>query len=73
MTIVNRRNALLGWTFFKLVKAAVKWKARELSPGTVEGKRRPNRSAIFIGLAAVVGALLFWRRGRGEGETEPNA
>jgi hypothetical protein len=69
MSIVNRRNAVLGWTVWALVKRALKRKAKAAVPGTVEGTHRPNRSAsVLSALAAVVGALWFWRH-RGD-ETE---
>jgi hypothetical protein len=58
--IVNRRNAVLGWTVWKVGKRVGKKKARQAAP-SVEGGR-PNKSAIAIALAAVAGALAFWRR-----------
>jgi hypothetical protein len=69
MSIVNRRKAVLGWTVWAFAKRALKRKARAAVPGTVEGTHRPNRSATFLSaLAALVGALWFWRRR--EHETE---
>lgn len=62
MGVVNRRNAVLGWTVWAFAKRALKRKARAAVPGTVEGSRRPNVSAaILSALAAVLGALWFWR------------
>ena len=62
MGIVNRRNAVLGWGFWKLGKSAVKWKAKSAAPA-VEGGR-PNKSLLAVTLAGVVGALTFWRKRR---------
>jgi hypothetical protein len=61
MGIVNTRNAVLGWTVWKLAKRALKRKAKDAIPGTVEGTKRPNKSAIAAAVAAAVGAAMFWR------------
>ena len=62
MSIVNRRNAVLGWTVWSLAKRTLKRKAKAAVPGTVEGTYRPNRSAaVLSALAAAGGALWFWR------------
>ena len=63
MGIVNRRNALLGWSVWKLTKTVARLKARRAAP-SVEGGR-PNRSLIALSVATVVGVLTFWRRRRG--------
>jgi hypothetical protein len=69
MSIVNRRNAVLGWTVWAFAKRALKRKARAAVPGTVEGSHKPNRSASALSvIAAIVGALWFWRHR--EHETE---
>lgn len=62
MTIVNRRNAVVGWLTWLTAKRVLKRKAREAVPGTVEGSKRPNKGAIATALAAVGGVLWFWRR-----------
>jgi hypothetical protein len=67
MGIVNRRNAVLGWGTWKLGKRAMKRKAKGATP-TVEGGR-PNKSALAVGLAGIAGALTFWRKRRGSGES----
>jgi hypothetical protein len=62
MSIVNRRNAVLGWTVWAFAKRALKRKAKAAVPGTVEGSHKPNRSAtVLSALAAILGALWFWR------------
>jgi hypothetical protein len=62
MTILNKRNAVMGWLTWLAAKRVLKKKAREALPGTVEGSKRPNKGAIATGLAAVGGLLWFWRR-----------
>jgi hypothetical protein len=70
MSIVNRRNAVIGWGAWKLGKSAVKWKAKSATPGVEKG--RPNKSLLasagLAGLAGLVGALTFWRRSRADSE-----
>jgi hypothetical protein len=59
MSIVNRRNAVVGWLTWLTAKRVLKRKARAAVPGMVEGTRRPNKGALA--LAAVLGGLLwFW-------------
>ena len=68
MSIVNRRNAVLGWLTWLTAKRVLKKKAKEAVPGTVEGTKRPNKGAIVSLLAVVGGALFFWRRSSGDDE-----
>ena len=62
MSIVNRRNAVIGWATWTVGKRVVRRKAKSAVPA-VEGGR-PNKPAVGLlaGAAAVGGALLFWRR-----------
>ncbi len=69
MSIFNRRYAVLGWLTWLGAKTVLKNKARQAVPGTVEGTRRPNKGAIVAAVAAVGGALLFWRSRSGGGES----
>jgi MYXO-CTERM domain-containing protein len=62
VTILNRRNAVLGWGAWKVGKRVAKRKAKGATP-SVEGGR-PNKSLIAVAVASVVGALTFWRRRR---------
>jgi hypothetical protein len=66
MSIVNRRNAILGWLTWLTAKRVLKRKARQALPGTVEGSMRPNKGAIVSLLALVGGALWLWRRSGGD-------
>jgi hypothetical protein len=69
MSIVNRRNAILGWTVWTISKTAAKRKAKQaVTPD--DGNGRPGkRAAVLSGLAATGGAVYFWRRRRGDDET----
>jgi hypothetical protein len=66
MGIVNRRNALVGWAAIKVGKRVAKSKASAVVPGTEEDSLRPNKSAIALAIAAIGGALVFWRKRGGE-------
>ena len=59
MAVINKRNAVVGWVVVKLGKRAVKQKAAASVPDAKTG------GAIAGGLAALWGALFFWRRKRG--------
>lgn len=63
MSIINRRNAVLGWAVWTTAKRMATMKARKKLPG-IENSR-PNAPLVavtFAGLAGAVGALAFWRR-----------
>ena len=71
MGIINRRNAIFGWSVWQVVKRMGKRKAREVVPGTGEHAGL-NKSAIATIAAAIGGVLFFWRKKSG-GETTPTA
>ncbi len=62
MSIVNRRNAVLGWGAWKLGKSAVKWKAKSAAPSVESG--RPNKSFLAFAVAGLAGVLTFWHKRR---------
>lgn len=67
MSIVNRRNAILGWTVWQFSKVAAKRKAKQaFEPAS---NRRGKAAAVLSGLAATGGALYFWRRRRSDDES----
>lgn len=72
MGIFNKRNAVTGWLTWLVAKRVLKKKAKDALPGTVEGSKRPNKGAIATVLAAVGGALWFWRR-KGSDEPPPSS
>ena len=68
MSIVNRRNAMLGWLTWTAGKRIAKRKARTAVPGVDDG--RPNKGLIVSLLAAAGAVLFFWRRKGGDGGTQ---
>lgn len=68
MGLMNKRNALLGWTVWQVGKRMAKRKAKAAVPGRVDDSMRPNKGAIATGLAAVGGALWFLRRRRADSD-----
>jgi hypothetical protein len=60
--IVNRRNAVLGWSVWTIGKRVAKRKAKSAAP-SVEGGR-PNKSFLAVAVAGAIGALTFWRSRR---------
>jgi hypothetical protein len=69
MTIVNRRNAALGWMVWSAFKQIGRQKARRAVPGTGDHAGL-NKSAIVTIAAAATGvALAVWRKKSGEPAT----
>jgi hypothetical protein len=66
MGILNKRNAVLGWVVWQVGKRFARKKAKDAVPGRVDDTKRPNKGAIVSALAAVGGAVWFWRRRRGD-------
>ena len=67
MGIINRRNAVFGWSVWQVLKRVGKKKARDAVPGTGDHAGL-NKSAIATIVAAITGALFFWRK-KSDGET----
>jgi len=67
--IVNRRNAVLGWGVWKVVKKVGKRKAKAAVPGSGEHAGL-NKSAIATLAATIGGALFFWRKKSGGSTSE---
>jgi hypothetical protein len=71
MAIMKKRNALLGWAVWKVGKRVVKRKAKAAVPGAGGGSgSRSGKPALLAGIAALGGALFFWRRKSG-GDNRP--
>ena len=68
MGILNKRNAVLGWGVWQIGKRVAKKKAKDALPGRVDDSKRPNKGAMVSALAAVGGALWFWRRRSSESD-----
>jgi hypothetical protein len=66
MSIVNKRNAILGWTVWQVSKRAAKHQARRAAPGRSGDSMWPNKGAIATGLAALGGLVWFWRKRRSD-------
>jgi hypothetical protein len=72
MGIINRRNAMLGWVAWRIGKRVLKNKAKGAVPrrgDETSGRRRLG--AILPALAALGGALWFWRRTRSNDDFPP--
>jgi hypothetical protein len=70
MGILNRRNAVVGWAAIKAGKYFAKKKARGAVPGAGSGSGAGKKivSGLAAAIAALGGALMFWRRRRESGE-----
>ena len=66
MSILNRRNAFLGWVAWQAGKRILKRKAKGVVAGRPGDSRWPNKRATVSVLAALGGAFWFWRRQREE-------
>ena len=71
MGIVNRRNAVLGWTVWQLGKRVAKRKAKGAVPSVDPETKRPNKPAIIAGLLALGGVLMFWWKKSSDEESPP--
>jgi hypothetical protein len=68
MGILNKRNAVIGWSVWQVGKRVAKRKLKHAAPRRTHGTDRPKKGAgaIVSALAAAGGALWFWRRRRGD-------
>ncbi|HEX3807193.1 MAG TPA: hypothetical protein VHV52_10480 [Gaiellaceae bacterium] len=66
MGVVNRRNAVVGWLALAVGKRVLKRKAKEVAPSIDPETKRPNKSAIALAVASVVGLVTFWRKRAGD-------
>jgi MYXO-CTERM domain-containing protein len=63
VSIVNRRNAVLGWSVWQVSKGVAKRKAKSAKRADKSGPGM--KSLVAASAAGAVGALTFWRRRRG--------
>jgi hypothetical protein len=68
MAIVNKRNAFLGWAVWKIGKRAIKRKTKAVVPAVASDRGGAGKPAALAALAALGGAILFWRRKSGGDE-----
>jgi hypothetical protein len=61
MSILNRRNAVLGWVALAVGKRMIKRKAKTVVPAVDAETRKPNKSAIALLVAGAVGVTTFLR------------
>ena len=72
MSVINRRNAVLGWAVWRVTKTLAKMKASNTKPSMQGG--RPNKSLLAVSvagvsLAGIAGALTFWRKHQAAAES----
>ena len=70
MGVFNRRNAAVGWLAWAVGKRVLKRKAKDAVPNVDPETKRPNKSAVALAVAGLVGALTFWRRRSGDEPTD---
>ena len=68
MSVINRRNAVVGWAALAVGKRVLKRKAKNAVPSIDPESKKPNRSAIALLVASGVGALTFWKKRSGGDE-----
>ena len=72
VSILNRRNALLGWTVWQATKAIAKRKAKQAVPTVENGTGRKKKAAVAAAVVGAGAALMFWRkRASPENGSEP--
>ncbi len=61
MSIINRRNAILGWAVWTSSKRFATFKAKRAAKSSGNGGRS-KKPLLAAGVAGLAGALTFWRR-----------
>jgi hypothetical protein len=61
MSIINRRNAILGYGVWITMKAYAKQQARKAKPGRGDYAGLNKGAIASIGAATVAAALIAWR------------
>jgi len=67
--IFTKRNAVLGWTAWKVGKGIAKKKAKSAVPGKSKSSGRKKPAAILAGLGAAIGGLAILKRKRRGGDS----
>ncbi len=68
MSILNRRNAVLGWVALTVGKRVLKQKAKTVVPAVDAQTHKPNKSAVALLIAGAVGVTTFLRSRSGGGD-----
>jgi hypothetical protein len=63
MSIVNRRNAVVGWLTVKVAKKVAKKKASDVATD-------PKTGGVLAGLTAALGAVLLQRKRRSDDSSD---
>jgi hypothetical protein len=66
MAIINRRNAVLGWSIWHVTKSVAKQKARRPAPARGDHGAVKKSAALASIAAAVGGGLWVWRKKSGD-------
>lgn len=69
MSVINRRNAIVGWLTIAAAKSALRQKAKSAVPAIDSESKKPNKGAIAVAVAGAVGVLAFWSK-RSSGDDE---
>jgi hypothetical protein len=73
MTVINRRNAVLGWAVWQFVTRAAKRRAKSAVPTGENGSKWRKRAAVAgAGAAAAGAAVVFWRKAGSDGASPPD-
>jgi hypothetical protein len=62
MSIINRRNAILGWAVWNGSKRFATFKAKRAAKPSGNGGRSKKKPLLAFSVAGLVGALTFWRK-----------
>jgi hypothetical protein len=70
MSILNRRNAALGWVALAVGKRVIKRKAKTVVPAVDLQTRKANKSAVALLIAGAVGVTTFLRSRSSGGDAD---
>ena len=57
---------MVGWLTLAVGKRVLKRKAKDVAPSLDPETKRPNKSAIALAVAGLVGVVTFWRKRAGD-------
>jgi hypothetical protein len=66
VSVVNRRNAVVGWVVWSATKTILKRRAKDAVPSIDPETKKPNKSAVALLIASAVGVATFWRTRSGD-------